>query len=72
MEIAKFQQEIQQKLYEKSEALLKPIRDKIQNAIDQVAKENGYSYIFDQSMGILLYADESVDVSAKVKAKLGM
>lgn len=72
MEIAKFQQEIQQKLYEKSEILLKPIRDKIQNAINDVAKENGYDYILDQSMGILLYADESVDVSTLVKAKLGM
>ncbi len=72
MEIAKFQQEIQQKLYEKSESLLKPIRDKIQVAIDDVAKENGYTYIFDQSMGILLYADESVDVSGLVKAKIGM
>lgn len=72
MEIAKFQQEIQQKIFEKSEALLKPIRDKIQNAINEVAKEKGYTYIFDQSMGIILYADEAADVSAAVKAKLGM
>ncbi len=72
LEIAKFQQDIQQKLYEKSESLLKPIRDKIQAAIDEVAKENGFDYIFDQSMGILLYADEAADVSAQVKAKLGM
>jgi outer membrane protein len=72
LEITKFQQEIQQKIYDKSETLLKPIRDKIQAAIDAVAKENGFSYIFDQSMGIILYADEAADVSAKVKAKLGM
>jgi len=72
MEIAKFQQEIQQKIYEKSEALLKPIRDRIQGAIDDVAKENGFTYIFDKSMGIILYADDSADVSAQVKAKLGM
>lgn len=72
IEIAKFQQDIQQKLVEKSETLLKPIRDRIQTAIDDVAKENGYTYIFDQSMGILLYADDATDVSAQVKAKLGM
>lgn len=72
LEIAKFQQDIQQKLYEKSEGLLKPIRDKIQTAIDEVAKENGFDYIFDQSMGILLYADDAADVSALVQAKLGM
>ena len=72
MEIAKFQQEIQQKLREKSEALLTPIRNNIQKAIDEVAKENGYTYIFDKSMGIILYADSSTDISAQVKAKLGI
>ena len=72
LEIAKFQQDVQQKIYDKSEALLKPIRDKIQAAIDAVAKENGYTYIFDQSMGIILYADASTDVFNMVKAKLGM
>lgn len=71
-DIAKFQQDIQQKLVDQSENLLKPIRDKIQAAIDAVAKENGYTYIFDQSMGIILYADEAADVSAQVKAKLGL
>ena len=72
LEIAKFQQDIQQKLYEKSESLLKPIRDRIQAAIDEVAKENGYDYIFDRSMGIILFADESTNISAQVKSKLGM
>lgn len=72
MDIAKFQQELNEKLIEKSEELLKPIRDRIQNAIKDVALENGYTYVFDWSMGIILYADESTDVSALVKTKLGM
>jgi outer membrane protein len=72
MEIAKFQQDIQQKLMEKSEALLKPIRDKIQQAIDDVAGEEGMTYVFDESMGIILYADTATDITAKVKAKLGL
>lgn len=72
MEIAQFQQDLNQKLINKSEELLKPIRDRIQNAIKDVALENGYTYVFDWSMGILLYADESTDVSSLVKAKLGM
>ncbi|MEL6122794.1 MAG: OmpH family outer membrane protein [Bacteroidota bacterium] len=72
LEIAKFEQDMQTVLRDKSEELLKPIRDKIQAAIDAVAAEEGFQYIFDQSMGILLYADEATDVSAKVKAKLGM
>lgn len=72
MEIAKFQQEIQQKLVEKSETLLSPLRDKIDSAIKAVAKENGYTYIFDQAVGVILYADASTDVSALVKAKLNL
>lgn len=72
MNVAKYQQEIQTNLQTKSEELLKPIRDKINTAIADVASEGGYTYIFDMSIGVLLYADESTDVSAQVKAKLGI
>lgn len=72
MKIAQFEQESQQRILEKSEELLKPIRDKIQKAIDDVAKENGYAYVFDASLGFILYAEESTNASAKVKAKLGL
>jgi len=71
-ELMKFEQESQQKVVAKSEELLKPIRDRIQKAIDEVAAENGYAYIFDLSTGFLLYADQSVNVEAKVKQKLGL
>ncbi len=69
-EIAQFQQDMAQKLEEKRNKLLKPIYDKVDAAIKAVAKEGGYQFIFEQ--GVLLYADESQDVSAKVKAKLGL
>ncbi len=71
-ELMQFEQESQQKVIAKSEELLKPIRDRIQKAIDDVASENGYDYIFDFSTGFLLYADASVNVEAKVKQKLGL
>jgi outer membrane protein len=72
MKIAEFEQESQQRIMEKSEELLKPIRDKVQKAIDDVAKENGYTYVFDASLGFILYAEESTNASAKVKSKLGL
>lgn len=72
VEIAKFQQESEQKIMQKNETLFKPIRDKIQAAIDAVAKENGYTYIFDYSVGVLIYADDNTDVTSLVKAKIGM
>jgi len=72
LDVAKFQQEIQQTLATKSEDLLKPIRDDINKAINDVAEENGFTYIFDESIGVILYAEESSDVGPLVKAKLGL
>lgn len=70
--LMEFEQSSQQKLLEKNESLLTPIRDKIQAAIDAVASENGYTFIFDYATGFVLYADASTDVSSLVKAKLGL
>lgn len=70
--LAQFEQSSQEKIMKKGETLLKPLRDRIQNAIDEVAAENGYAYIIDASIGVLLYADPSADVGAMVKAKLGL
>jgi outer membrane protein len=70
--IGEFEQSSQQKIIMKSEELLKPIQEKVQIAIDNVAKEKGYTYIFDASMGLILYADPSTEVTALVKAKLGL
>ena len=72
VQIAQFEQDSQQKIIDKSETLLKPIRDKIQNAINAVAAENGYQYIFDASLGVILYADDTTDVSNLVRTKLGL
>jgi len=49
---------------------LNPILEKVNKAIADVAKEKGYQFIFEQ--GVLLYFEESQDVSADVKAKLSM
>jgi len=70
--IAQFEQTSQQKIYEKTEQLLSPIQERVNNAIKEVAQDNGYTYIFDTSLGMVLYADPGSDVSAKVKAKLGI
>jgi outer membrane protein len=51
---------------------LKPIIDKAKKAIEDVAKENGYTYIFDSSVGVLLYYENSDDIMTLVKKKLGL
>lgn len=71
-EILQFEQDMMTKLQEKEQALLEPILDKVNNAIKAVAQDEGYLYIFDTTSGALLYADEALDVSTKVKAKLGI
>lgn len=70
--IQTFQQEAQQDVAKKEQDLLEPILSKIEDAISQVAKEKGYTYVFDSATGALLYADDSDDIMAEVKVKLGM
>jgi outer membrane protein len=70
--IVAFEQSSQVKIYSKSEELFQPIQDKVNDAIKAVAAENGFVYIFDSSSGVVLYADETADVTAMVKAKLGL
>lgn len=70
--IERYGQEILAKLKEKEAELLQPIIDDVNNAIKLVATENKYTYIFDYASGIILYADETKDLTKLVKAKLGM
>jgi outer membrane protein len=70
--IQEFQQQAQEEIGKKEQEVLTPIIDKARKAIDQVAVEKGYTYVFDASLGVLLYAKDSEDVMADVKAKLGL
>ena len=70
--IGKYEQEVYNKLAQKREELYKPILDKVNKAMQDVAKENGYLLVFDTSTQILLYADESLDLTKLVKTKLGI
>jgi outer membrane protein len=69
-------QELEQDMYKqigtKREEIYKPIIDRVNKAMQDVAKENGFAYVFDSSAQFLLYADESMDVSKLIKARLGI
>ena len=69
-EIAQFEQKMIADLQQKRNDLLEPIYEKVNEAIKAVAKENGYTFIFDQQ--VLLYGEEAADVSAMVKSKLAI
>lgn len=70
--IQDFQQNAQESLQKKEQELLKPIIDKAKKAIEDVAKEGGYSYVFDTSAGIILYSPEGDNIMSLVKKKLGL
>ena len=70
--IKMFEENAQLDLQDRQEQLLKPIYDRAKTAIEEVAKENGYNYVFDSGYGVLLYSDESDDILNLVKKKLGI
>jgi outer membrane protein len=71
--IQEYQRTAQQTLQKKEGELLKPIMEKAQNAIKEVAKANKFTYILDTSAGSVLYqSDDSIDIMDLVKAKLGI
>lgn len=70
--ITEFQKTAQADLQKKEEKLLQPIIDKAKQAIDDVAKENNYTYVLDSSMGVVLYSIDSDDILPLVKKKLGI
>ena len=68
--IQSFQQNAQQALQSKEQELLEPILQKARQAIEDVANEGDYTYIFDKSVGSILYVKESENILDKVKKKL--
>ena len=70
--IQTFQQNAQQSLQKKEQELLEPILAKARKAIEDVATEGNYTYIFDKSIGSILYAKDSENVLALVKKKLNL
>ena len=75
LEIQQYEQKVMQDVAKKREELFTPILKKVQDAIDAVGKAEGYTMIFDTSAianNPIVFAAEADDVTAKVKAKLGM
>lgn len=72
--IQEYQTNAQEKLQQKQVELFQPVYAKVDKAIKDVGKENGFLYIFDISKGSLLYFDEtkSTNVTVLAKAKLGL
>ena len=60
-------------LFRKRQELIKPIQDKVYNAVQKLAVEKQYDFILDKSEGItVIFADPKLDKSADVLRNLGV
>ena len=59
-------------LFQKQDELMKPVQNKVFNAIQDVAKEEDLDFVFDKSGDntLLLYAKDQYDITSKVMDKL--
>ena len=60
-------------LFKKRQELIKPIQDKVYNAIQKIAVSRMYDFILDKSEGItVIFADPKLDKSEDVLRELGV
>lgn len=70
--IQDFQQTAQEDLQDKEEELTAPIINRARAAVKDVAKDNGYTFVFNSTEGLLLYTEAADDIMPLVKKKLGL
>jgi outer membrane protein len=60
-------------LFKKRQELIKPIQDKVYNAVQKMAVQRGYDFVLDKSEGItIIFADPKLDKSEDVLKDLGI
>lgn len=70
--IQAFQQSADQDLGAKQAELFNPLIEKVKAAITDVARENGYNYVFDVGTGALVFYETGDNILPLVKTKLGI
>jgi len=73
--IQNFQTQAQQDFERQRVDLFRPIQEKAKKAVDEVAEENGFTYVFDigPGVGAIVYAaTDTEDILPLVKVKLGL
>ena len=60
-------------LFKKRQEFVKPIQDRVYNAVQRLASQRGYDFILDKSEGItVIFADPKLDKSEDVLRELGV
>ena len=66
----KFKEDKMQELQQASETLLAPVREKIKKAIEIISKEEGIDAVLSKNVQIVLYNEDSLDITFKVLDKI--
>ena len=60
-------------LFKKRQELIKPIQDRVYNAVQKISSQRGYDFVLDKSEGItIIFADPKLDKSDDVLKELGV
>ncbi len=60
-------------LFKERQKIVKPIQDKVYNAVQKIAVARGYDFILDKSEGItVIFADPKLDKSNDILSELGI
>ena len=58
-------------LFQKQNEIMKPIQNKMFHVLEEIAKDDGYDYVFDRSGEILvLYANDKYDLTQRVLQRM--
>ncbi|MFP4470732.1 MAG: OmpH family outer membrane protein [Bacteroidales bacterium] len=59
-------------LFTKRQELIKPIQEKVFNAIEEIATQKNYAFIFDKASGpVIMYVNSKYDISDEVLDQIG-
>ena len=61
-------------LFQQQEALMRPIQEKVLEAVETIAERGGYDYVFDKNGGsfLFLFARDNLNLSEQVLEELGI
>jgi outer membrane protein len=62
--------QMEEQMVAKEQEMTKPMYDKFNEALKEIAKSEGYIYVFDKKM--MLYSEGGIDATPKLKQKLGI
>lgn len=70
--IQEFQQNIQIELQQQQSQLMAPIQEKAVKAVEKIAKEGGYIYVFDRNQILYLDESQSTDITPAARKALNI